>query len=178
VSGAVAAEAALAAPPTTLDELHKAVQRRIAAATGRQHGTDYQPLAVRLANAKRGAPDISLAALDADLQELLAASDDVLRRMVQHEATSARCVNPATERMLAAYRTTTMQQQNAALTRPRVTPAELVQQFAARGVTVAAGVDGNLHVTPADMLTPADREVLTACKPGILAALAAPATVI
>lgn len=175
MSAAVTAEAA---PAMTLDELHKAVQRRIAAATGRQHGTDYQPLAVHLANAKRGASGISLAALDADLQELLTAPDDVLRRMVQHEATSARCVNPATERMLAGYRATAMQQRMQAATRPRVTPAELVQQFTARGVTITAGVDGNLHVTPADMLTPADREVLTACKPGILAALAAPAAVI
>lgn len=172
------AEAAPAAPPMTLDELHKAVQRRIAAAMGRQHGTDYQPLAVRLTNAKRGAPGISLAALDVDLQELLTAPDDVLRRMVQQEAASARCVNPATERMLAGYRATAMQQQMQNATRPRVTPAELVQRLAARGVTITAGVDGNLHVSPADMLTPADREVLTACKPGILAALATPVAVI
>jgi len=33
-------------------------------------------------------------------------------------------------------------------------------------------------VSPANMLTAADREVLTACKPGILAALATPAAVI
>ena len=65
-----------------------------------------------------------------------------------------------------------------AATRPRVTPAELVQSFAARGVTIAAGPEGDLHVSPADMLTAGDREVLTACKPGILAALATPATVV
>ncbi len=64
-----------------------------------------------------------------------------------------------------------------AATRPRITPAELVQQFAARGITMAAGLDERLHVTPADQLTPADLEVLTTHKPAILAALAAPAAV-
>ena len=65
-----------------------------------------------------------------------------------------------------------------AATRPRMTPVELVQQFATRGITVAAGLDGNLHVTPAGQLTPGDREVLATYKPAILAVLAAPAAVI
>jgi hypothetical protein len=61
--------------------------------------------------------------------------------------------------------------------RPRMTPAELVQRFEARGIAVVAGLDGRLHVAPADQLTPADLEVLTTYKPAILAALAAPAAV-
>lgn len=60
--------------------------------------------------------------------------------------------------------------------RPRVTPAELVQSFAARGVTITTGPKGTLRVSPAEMLTPADLEVLMACKPGILAVLARPET--
>lgn len=59
-----------------------------------------------------------------------------------------------------------------------MTPAELVQQFAARGITVAIGPDERLRVTPADQLTPADLGLLTSHKQAILAVLAAPAAVI
>ena len=58
--------------------------------------------------------------------------------------------------------------------RPRLSPAELVASFAARGVLIEAMPHGMLCVSPADALSDADRAVLLAYKPGILAALGAP----
>jgi len=162
----------------TLDELHKAVQRCIATATGRSWGTDYRPLADRLDAVKRGAPGNNAAALEADLHGLLEASADVLRRMVQQQATSARCHSPHAEATLRQVAASSMQQQLAAASRPRMSPVELVQSLAARGVTLSAGEGGTLRAVPADLLAAADLDVLRAYKSAILDVLAAPAAVV
>ena len=118
-----------------------------------------------------------LAATEADLRELTTVPTALLRRVYSHGAVSARCHAPLDER--AIYH----QQQAAALRtmqdlqRPRVSPAELVQRFAAAGVTIRA-VGAELHVSPSGMLTPGDRELLRQFKAEIIAVLAVPADIV
>lgn len=182
------APAAAPQPAMTLDDLHKAVQRRIGWDLNHNHSDDgYHPLVARLHAARNGMtpwgaqslqPQADLAAFEADLRELLDVPVDVLRRMVMQRAVSARCMPPEAEAMLRQVAASTMRQEMQAMSRPRMSPAELVQSLAARGVTLSAGEGGTLRAVPADLLTAADLEVLRTYKPAILDVLAAPAAVV
>ncbi len=169
--------------PKDVGTLHRLVQKRVAwVVYSLNNDNFYAPLRERFEKARQGTlsrnPAQDLAALEADLKELLDAPEDVLRRMAFQGATSARCIPPVTEAMLRTQAVADQQRRYNESLHPRVSPAELVEQFASRGIVIEAGADGNLHVKPADRLTDADRRVLVANKPGIIQALPVPAVVI
>lgn len=111
------------------------------------------------------------AELRADLAAILDAPAEVLRRMAYMQATSVACRPPTPYRDMveAAAAVNAM--------RPQPSPAELVRQFAARGITITAQ-GGDLHVQPGDRLTEDDRALLLAEKPAILQALARPGVIL
>ena len=159
----------VAAKPINLSDLHQQAQRRLGLAIYHQHmDSAYHPLAQRF-RAEQHGPGAAL--LEADLRELLACPEEALLRMVRMEADSLRCAPPsfiAHQRVVAVSEEHRRTQEGM---RPRVSPGELVGQFAARGVSIRA-VGADLHVTPADGLSEADRDVLRTYKAGIVAALA------
>lgn len=117
-------------------------------------------------------PEEELRFLRDELNEMLSMDAMTLRVVVRHRSPRSNAF-PA-EHLVAAHR---FPLAPSAPALPRVQPAELVQRFAARGVVIQA-LDGNLHVTPAEALTVADREVLAAHKSALLAVLAQPAAVV
>ncbi len=179
------AEEAPRDPTRELGELHRQVQQRIALLLyGRSHDGIYAPLTQRFHRVQRGVldngtvsrtPAAQRAALEADLRELLDAPEDVLRRMVFHKATSARCQPPGAAETLRNIAAAETERQQREAMRPKLSPAELVQHFASRGITIEAGADGNLHVRPANLLSDADRRVLAEQKPSVLAVVSAAA---
>ena len=173
-------------PPDPLDELlRKAMQRIMVVGFGSYLTTDYAPLSDRYHYLKNGRSLFgdTLAQLKDDCMEILAMPDSRVRIMAMNRANNP-SGNSVSMQLAAreaaqvqANRAAEMAQNMSAIGRPRVSPAELVQQFAARGVVIQAK-GGDLHVTPADALTDADRAVLAENKASILAALNRPAAII
>ncbi len=167
-----------AAAPINLADLHMQAQRRVTWAAYQHHAQPYSPLQHRFDQVMQYGTLGARAALAADLTELLTAPDEVLKRMVYQQATNARCMSPATQQALALAGQIEVTRQAAELTRPKITPAEMVMTFASRGITITGGPDGNLHITPANRLSEADRQLLLGHKAGILEALTAAAEII
>lgn len=108
-----------------------------------------------------------------DVQGLLASTAEQFAFCVRANATSPAGHSHNFE--LARHREVAM---ISTATLPRVQPMELVLSLKQRDITVTVDTNGNLNVTPANMLGEADRSVLLANKAAIVAALAAPAEVI
>ena len=178
-------------PPagTSADELFRLVRKRISWDLNYSNDdrlTVYHPLIERqhrlaMGVDMRNIPRVTRESLQAlhdefevDLRAMLATDVESLRRMVMHGATRVGGISACDERAAAIQGMAAMTN---ARNLPRVQPSEVVQRFAARGVIVQA-LDGNLHVTPADVLTEADLGVLREHKAALLAVLARPAAVV
>lgn len=176
-------------PAGDLDGLCRAVWGRI----GREiymHGSDqpwvWPALNERLFGARRGMDTLGrvmptreaqqqlLVKLERDLRDLLAADAQRFAYCVRGNATNVAGFSVIHEQAELA------QNRAAAhvVARPRVQPIELLSALMQRGITITADTNGNLNVTPANMLGAADRSVLLANKAAIVAALAVPAEVI
>lgn len=178
----MSAVAVLEIAPGDLDGLHRAVQRRIGAELF-LHVSDlaYRPLEARLRAVQAGLssfdPAADRAAMESDLRELLTVPTETLRRMVQNEALNAKCVPKAFAQSQALMQVAEHHRNLQEISRPKLSPADLIGHFATRGVMIRAK-NGNLHVSPAAALSEADRALLLANKPAILEALSAAVAVI
>jgi hypothetical protein len=145
-----------------------AALKRIGQAELCYSATEYLPLANRVRQARQHGLSVQAAAtLVADIDAIMAADDDTRRHMCAGRCTdlsgySAEVLALHTEAMANTHR--------GLQHRPRLSPAEMVAQFKARGIDIAAH-DGDLHVTPPHRVTEADVRLLREHKAGIIAAL-------
>ena len=158
----------------TLEALHKQVQQRLGSVLFDQPSIHYEPLRARyqacVGNVRPFGP-ASARRFAGGLGGVAGGAGRCPEAYAWQQSTSARCIGPDNGRAAVEA----LAQQNAL--RPRVSPGELIQNFAARGIMIR-DVDGALHVQPADRLTEADRAVLLENKPGILVALARPGAIL
>lgn len=153
--------------------LHEKAQARLLSAHPETCAITYPALRQRYDVVRARRQSREMQELAADLEAIIAAPTEACRAMWFRGAERIGGNNPLTERIMAEQ--AALVQQNAM--RPQEHPVELVRRLASRGVMVQAA-DGDLHVSPAEMLSDADREVLVNNKAAILAALARPAAVL
>lgn len=168
----ITTEHATGPPLMSLADLHAKVQRRVGYAAFGHAGQHYGPIAARFGQVANQPGSVAWKALHADLTELLTTDEANLKRMAFQGASNARCMAPSALAMLAHQHAVDTNNRATEFMRPRVTPADLVQQFASRGITITAGADNNLLITPAGRLSDSERDLLRSHKAAILEAMA------
>ncbi len=152
-----------------------AVLKRIGKAEICYSATQYTPLCDRISRARHyGLSQQAAEKLVADLDAIMAAGDEDIRRMCQGRGVDLSGWSGSMRALAAEANTNAlrgMQQQ------PRHSPEEMVSHFKQRGIDLAAHGD-DLHASPRHRVTEADTVLLRAHKADILSVLRDGAVVI